>query len=148
MKIKILTILIIAAFVAACSGNKGPKKPGADGQMTHGGDVGNETIYFNYDKSDVKEAGRAVVERHSKHLASHAGTRVRLEGHADERGSREYNVALGQRRSQSVRRMMLFLGVNDGQIDLISYGEEKPAVVGSDETAWSQNRRVEINYKR
>jgi len=87
-----------------------------------------------------------VVAAHAKFLGGHAGTRVRLEGHTDERGSREYNIGLGERRAQSVRRALLLQGAADAQISTVSYGEERPAVPGHDEAAWAKNRRVEIVY--
>jgi peptidoglycan-associated lipoprotein len=87
-----------------------------------------------------------VVAAHAKYLAAHSGTRVRLEGHTDERGSREYNIGLGERRAQSVRRALLLQGAADAQISTVSYGEERPAAPGHDEAAWAKNRRVEIMY--
>jgi len=87
-----------------------------------------------------------VVAAHAKYLAGHPGTRVRLEGHTDERGSREYNIGLGERRAQSVRRALLLQGAADAQISTVSYGEERPAAPGHDEAAWAKNRRVEIVY--
>jgi peptidoglycan-associated lipoprotein len=87
-----------------------------------------------------------VVAAHAKFLAAHPAARVRLEGHTDERGSREYNIGLGDRRAQSVRRALLLQGASDAQISTVSYGEERPAVLGHDEAAWAKNRRVEIVY--
>ena len=83
---------------------------------------------------------------HAKYLGAHPATRVRLEGHTDERGSREYNIGLGERRAQSVRRALLLQGATDTQISTVSYGEERPAAPGHDEAAWAKNRRVEIVY--
>ena len=103
-------------------------------------------IYFDFDSSEVRADFTDVVARHALILANDATVRVRLEGHADERGSREYNIGLGERRAQSVRRMMEFQGVLPSQITTVSYGEEKPAVEGHDESAWSMNRRVELVY--
>ena len=145
MKIKLLSVLLIAAFLGACSSQTKQKTEGHvdTGQSTG---ISNGVVYFDFDKAIVKEEGRAVVEHHAKYLTAHPEVKVRLEGHADERGSREYNVGLGQRRAQAVRRMMVFLGVNDRQMELISYGEEKPVALGHDEASWAQNRRVEINY--
>ena len=87
-----------------------------------------------------------VVAAHAKYLAAHPSQRVRLEGHTDERGSREYNIGLGERRAQAVRRAMLLQGAVEGQISTVSFGEERPAVTGHDEEAWAKNRRVEIVY--
>jgi len=103
-------------------------------------------VYFDYDSSAVREDNRATVEAHAKYLAQHGDVRVTLEGHTDERGSREYNIALGERRANAVRDMMTLLGVSAGQISTVSYGEERPAMLGSDESAYAKNRRVEIVY--
>lgn len=103
-------------------------------------------IYFEYDSSSVKEEFRPVVEAHAIYLSQNPGTTVTLEGHADERGSREYNLALGERRAQSIKQQMLLLGASADQIRLVSYGEERPAIDGHDEYSWQQNRRVEILY--
>jgi peptidoglycan-associated lipoprotein len=86
------------------------------------------------------------VARHALILANDPAVRVRLEGHADERGSREYNIGLGERRAQSVRRMLMIQGASAAQIATVSFGEERPLALGSDEDSWSQNRRVEIKY--
>lgn len=103
-------------------------------------------VYFDFDSAEIKGAGTDVVAAHAKYLAAHPATRVRLEGHTDERGSREYNIGLGERRAQSVRRALLLQGASDAQISTVSYGEERPAVPGHDEAAWAKNRRVEIVY--
>ncbi len=103
-------------------------------------------IYFDYDSAKVSEESLGILEAHGNFIASNGTVAVRLEGHADERGSREYNIGLGDRRAQSVRRLLLFQGASSDQIDTISYGEEKPAMLGHDESAWAQNRRVELVY--
>jgi peptidoglycan-associated lipoprotein len=105
-----------------------------------------KTIYFDFDSSEIKGEGTDIVAAHAKYLAANATTRVRLEGHTDERGSREYNIGLGERRAQAVRRALLLQGASDKQISTVSYGEERPAVPGHDEAAWAKNRRVEIVY--
>lgn len=105
-------------------------------------------IYFEFDQSDVSAEMQTIILAHGTYLATHPGASVTLEGHTDERGSREYNVGLGDRRAQAVRRLLLFQGATDKQIKTVSYGEEKPAATGHDEAAWKQNRRVEIQYKR
>jgi peptidoglycan-associated lipoprotein len=104
------------------------------------------TVYFDFDSSEIKGEGTDIVAAHAKYLARNPGTRVRLEGHTDERGSREYNIGLGERRAQAVRRALLLQGAADAQISTVSYGEERPAVPGHDEAAWAKNRRVEIVY--
>ena len=106
----------------------------------------NRIVYFDFDKSDVRNDARELITKHSAFLSKNPSIRVRLEGHADERGSREYNIGLGERRAQAVRRLMLFQGVTDRQLESISYGEERPAVEGHDEAAWAKNRRVELVY--
>jgi len=103
-------------------------------------------IYFDFDSSEIKAEGTGVVAAHAKYLASNANTRVRLEGNTDDRGSREYNIGLGERRAQAVKRALLLQGVAEAQLSTVSYGAERPAVVGNDESAWSKNRRVEIVY--
>ena len=111
-----------------------------------GGLLATRIVYFDFDSSEIKGSGTDVVAAHAKFLASHSGTRVRLEGHTDERGSREYNIGLGERRAQAVRRALLLQGATDAQLSTVSYGEERPAVPGHDESAWAKNRRVEIVY--
>jgi peptidoglycan-associated lipoprotein len=103
-------------------------------------------IYFAFDSSEVAEEDRPLVEMHAAFLAANPGVRVSLEGHGDERGSREYNIGLGDHRAQSLRRMLELQGVSADQITTVSYGEEKPAVEGHDESAWAMNRRVELVY--
>ncbi len=105
------------------------------------------TIYFDYDSAKVDEDSMVLLEAHGAFLAENGNVRVTLVGHTDERGSRDYNLALGDRRAQSVRRILLFQGASTDQIDTISYGEEQPAVLGHDEAAWSKNRRVELQYQ-
>jgi peptidoglycan-associated lipoprotein len=106
----------------------------------------NRTIYFDFDSSEIRSDYSAQITAHARYLASNASIRVRLEGSTDERGSREYNIGLGERRAQAVRRALLLQGVAESQITTVSYGEERPAVTGHTEEAWSKNRRVEIVY--
>jgi peptidoglycan-associated lipoprotein len=103
-------------------------------------------IYFDFDKSELRAEYADVLARHAAGLSNDSRTSLRLEGHTDERGSREYNIGLGERRSQSVRRMLLIQGASTDQISTVSFGEERPAAFGSDEDAFQQNRRVEIKY--
>jgi peptidoglycan-associated lipoprotein len=105
-------------------------------------------VYFDFDSSSIREDSRAIIEAHARYLASKPGASVVLEGHADERGTREYNIALGERRANSVRQLMVLNGVASGQIQTVSYGEERPVATGHSETAWNLNRRVEIVYAR
>lgn len=103
-------------------------------------------IYFEYDKDVVKPEYAALVQAHASYLGQNRNRKVRLEGHADERGSREYNMALGQRRADAVRKATAVLGVGNERVETISFGEDKPKSSGHDEAAWAQNRRVEILY--
>ena len=105
------------------------------------------TIYFEYDSAEILESERARIEVHARYLAEHPGTSITLEGHADERGTREYNVALGEGRASAVRRVMTLFGASGQQIRTISYGEERPVAAEQDESAWRLNRRVEIIYR-
>lgn len=104
------------------------------------------TIYFEYNSSEIKSEYRSTIEAHAAYLVSNPDTSITLEGHADERGSREYNLALGEDRAQSIKQHMSLLGASSSQIRLVSYGEERPAIDGHDEASWQQNRRVEILY--
>jgi peptidoglycan-associated lipoprotein len=105
------------------------------------------TIYFMYDSSDVQQDFIPVIAAHAKYLVAHPRARLVLEGHADERGSPEYNIALGEQRGKSVARMLKVQGVSESQLQVVSYGEEKPSAMGSDESAWQLNRRVELVYQ-
>lgn len=110
------------------------------------GVLGQRIIYFSYDSEDVLPEYQGVVNAHADYLSTHPDANLVLEGHADERGSSEYNVALGERRALSVARTMKLQGAGDRQVRAMSYGEEKPATSGHDENSWQQNRRVEIFY--
>lgn len=103
-------------------------------------------IYFDYDSTDVRSDFENVVQAHAGYLASNPSTEITLEGHGDERGTPEYNLALGERRALALRKQLVLLGASAGQIRTVSYGEERPAVMGSDESAYAMNRRVEIVY--
>jgi len=119
---------------------------GADAPGPQAGLLAKRIIYFDFDSSEIRGEGADIVSAHAKHLAKMGGVKIRLEGHTDERGSREYNIGLGERRAQAVRRALMLQGAGDGQITTVSYGEERPAAAGSDEGAWTKNRRVEIVY--
>lgn len=110
------------------------------------GPLARRVILFEYDSYEVQPQYQSVVRAHAGYLASHPEQNVVLEGHADERGSPEYNVALGEQRAKAVQRMMQLQGVTEAQIQVVSFGEEKPAELGHDEGSWQQNRRVEISY--
>jgi peptidoglycan-associated lipoprotein len=104
------------------------------------------SVFFDYDSNAVKDEYRGMVQAHSRYLSDQRDSRVRIEGNCDERGSREYNLALGQRRAEAVKKVMTVLGVPDARIETTSYGEEKPVAAGHDEQSWSQNRRADIKY--
>lgn len=104
-------------------------------------------FYFDFDQAIVKRAGHSELDKHAEALSADRGLRIRLEGHCDERGTREYNLALGERRANAVKAYLQAQGVFASQMETISYGEEKPAADGHNEAAWAQNRRVEIIYK-
>jgi len=128
---------------AANAGSAGSDDEAAGPQA---GLLAKRVIYFDFDSSEIKAEGTEVVAAHAKYLASHSSARVRLEGNTDDRGSREYNIGLGERRAQAVKRALLLQGASESQLSTVSYGAERPAVVGNDESAWSKNRRVEIVY--
>jgi peptidoglycan-associated lipoprotein len=167
-----LMLLLVATSlaVAGCGGNK-PKpsetpvdtsasttdasssgassdasEEGAEAPGPMEGLLAKRVIYFDFDSSEIRGEGTDIVAAHAKQLASRTGQKVRLEGHTDERGSREYNIGLGERRAQAVRRALLLQGAGEPQLSTVSYGEERPAAAGTDETAWQRNRRVEIVY--
>ena len=118
-------------------------KAGAQGVAPAGVNV----VYFDYDSFTLKPEARAVLERNAAHLQSNKQFKVQLEGHTDERGGREYNLALGQKRAEAVRKALSLLGVAEAQLEAVSFGKEKPAAQGSTETAMEQNRRAEISYR-
>jgi peptidoglycan-associated lipoprotein len=117
-----------------------------EGQGPSEGLLAKRTIYFDFDSSEIKGEGTDIVAAHAKYLSTHPSVHVRLEGNTDERGSREYNIGLGERRAQAVRRALLLQGASDAQISTVSYGAERPVDAGHDEAAWAKNRRVEIVY--
>lgn len=173
---KVLVLLAALFTLAACGGNSTVPDPEPDagmvgtddsGASTQGGDFGEwedgsemdsdlmddpsagelgSIIFFEFDSSDVRSEDTDTVSRHAMLLVDNPGASVRLEGHADERGSREYNIGLGERRAQAVRRLLLIQGVSASQIATVSFGEERPANPGNSESAWAENRRVEIVY--
>ena len=110
--------------------------------------ISKRVVYFDFDRADVKDDFRAIVAAHGKYLAANSAASVTLEGHADERGTREYNIALGERRIAAVQRILTLQGASSSQINSISYGEERPAALGHDDDAWALNRRAEFIYQR
>jgi len=103
-------------------------------------------VYFDFDKSVIRPEAYAVLKAHAKRLSADGSLTIRLEGHADERGTREYNLALGERRGNEVAKFLRLNGVSSSQMDIVSYGEEKPVSYGQNESSWAKNRRVEITY--
>lgn len=171
--IKFLAPAFLALTLAACGGNPPlpapePQAPpsadqadGADSRGFDGEEFGEGeafgqdrnadgelamVVYFDFDEAELRAEYGDLLAQHASRLADNPNLNVRLEGHADERGSREYNIGLGERRSQSVRRMLLIQGARADQISTVSFGEERPAALGSDEEAYALNRRVEIKY--
>ena len=164
---RMIFTIVALGFLSACGslsekresatvddGTESTKTFGVEGDASRGFSSLNDpssplsvrVIYFEYDSSTVLPTYTEVVESHAKYLAQNPNTTITLEGHADERGSREYNLALGERRSQSVKRQMTLFGPTSSQIRATSYGEERPVADGHDEESYSQNRRVEIIY--
>ena len=105
-------------------------------------------FYFEFDQSEILEKYRDILMAHAEYLANNPATNVTVEGHTDERGTREYNIALGERRANAVKRMLVLNGVSGSQVRVISYGEERPVALDHDESAWAQNRRAIIDYQR
>jgi len=159
---KALAVSALAFLVGACattstteSGAEGATTSGADGKGGASGAaldakarerLSQRVVYFEFDSAAIDEESRLVIEAHATQLNANAKLKLRLEGHTDERGTREYNLALGERRAKSVARVFQVLGVSQDRITVVSYGEEKPAAPGHDESAWRLNRRVEIIY--
>lgn len=104
-------------------------------------------IYFDYDSFAIKPEAQATVEAHARFLSANKARKLVIEGSTDERGGREYNLALGQKRAEAVRRALALLGATDAQVEAVSFGEEKPAEAGADEAAYAKNRRAEFNYR-
>ena len=162
---KILSVVLIV-LLSACA-SETTKPTGAEGpptdeslsaQDTSGSPTLNpltdpnnilskRSVYFDFDKYQVKDKYKSMVLSHARYLRENSNASVRLEGSADERGSREYNLALGQRRADSVKRVMTLSGTEESQIESISYGEEKPRAIGHNEGAWAENRRADIRYQ-
>jgi peptidoglycan-associated lipoprotein len=168
-QLKLIFLVLGLLSVAACQKNTVPdpepaetvydNEPAADEGWETANDLGGEdvgwngntselgnVIYFEFDSAEVRPDDTELVSRHALQLAENPSGRVRLEGHADERGSREYNIGLGERRAQAVRRLLLIQGATAEQISTVSFGEERPAVEGSSEEVYEQNRRVELSY--
>jgi peptidoglycan-associated lipoprotein len=135
-----------SANASGSTGSGSSGGAGGAGGMAGAGAPQTKIIYFDFDSSDIKPEFVDVIAAHARVISGNASIKVRLEGHTDERGSREYNIGLGERRAQAVRRALLLQGVAESQVTTVSYGEERPAVTGHTEEAWAKNRRVEIVY--
>ena len=123
-------------------------KPGAKSPLTDPNNIlSRRSIFYDYDSYDVKGQYKDLVDAHAKYLRDNPGAKMLIQGNTDERGSREYNVSLGQRRSDGVKKMLLLLGAKEQQIESVSLGEEKPRAEGQNEQAWAQNRRSDILYQ-
>ena len=137
-----------SAAGASTSGSAlGGENGGVGGQGMGGeaaGALGRKVIYFDFDKSEIKPEFAPIITANAQNLTSHPNLKIKLEGNTDERGTREYNIGLGERRAQAVRRALMLQGVSQNQITTVSFGAERPAVEGDDEAAWAQNRRVEL----
>jgi peptidoglycan-associated lipoprotein len=147
-----LTLAFVMAFLTACSSSSTKSTDTAPVDNTPVTTTPTVTeapltsvVYFDFDKYDLTAESRAVLLAHSDKLKG-ASVSVRLEGHADERGSREYNMALGEKRANAVRDFLVTQGVSGSSLEVVSFGEEQPSVMGSDETSCAQNRRVEVKY--
>jgi peptidoglycan-associated lipoprotein len=121
----------------------GARGVGGDGT----GPLARKIIYFDFDKAEIKPEFADIVTASAQNLSSHPNLRLKLEGNTDERGTREYNIGLGERRAQTVRRALMLQGVTETQLTTVSFGAERPAAEGDDETAWARNRRVELVYQ-
>lgn len=168
---KLISLAAISIVMVGCTQNTIPDPEPTDSTYDAGADAGASTdamggdaygggefmddpsagelamvIFFDFDSSEVRAQDQDVVSRHAMQLGNNPGMRLRLEGHADERGSREYNIGLGERRAQAVRQMLMIQGVSASQISTVSFGEERPVAFGSTEADWAQNRRVEFKY--
>lgn len=110
------------------------------------GILAKRSVYFDFDSYEIKPEFQSVIEAHARFLRDNRSRKVSLEGNADDRGSREYNLALGQKRAEAVRRAMTLLGVSESQLEAVSFGEEKPRALGQDEAAWAENRRADLRY--
>jgi peptidoglycan-associated lipoprotein len=131
---------------ASSSNAQGQQAESGESAGPSGEQLKNRTIYFDFDSSEIKPEYNELISAHARYLAANSTKRVRIEGNTDERGSREYNIGLGERRAQAVRRALMLQGVTESQITTVSYGEERPAVTGHAEEAWARNRRANIVY--
>ena len=125
-------------------GVSGVEVPGMDSQQP---EAMARVVYFDYDSFEVRGEYAATLEANARYLKANSSRKIALEGHTDERGGREYNLALGQKRAEAVRRSLSLMGVSESQMEPVSFGEEKPAALGMDEASYAKNRRVELTYR-
>jgi peptidoglycan-associated lipoprotein len=125
-------------------GVSGVEVPGMDSQQP---EAMARVVYFDYDSFEVRGEYAATLEANARYLKANSSRKIALEGHTDERGGREYNLALGQKRAEAVRRSLSLMGVSESQMEPVSFGEEKPAALGMDEESYAKNRRVELTYR-
>ena len=150
------TLLLSVALLTACA--SGVKLDDVDGKVGASTDYSSEpwndpksplfkrSVYFDFDSYAVKAEYQATLQAHANYLKANKDRKIKIEGNTDERGTTEYNLALGQRRSEAVRKSLSLLGVSDSQMEAISFGKEKPKAQGSNEAAWQENRRADIAY--
>ena len=135
------------AAAAAAARGVAPVQIGASDASVAGPANTAKVIYFDFDSFVVKPEFQTVIEAHSRYLAANKTRKMAIEGHTDESGGREYNLALGQKRAEAVRRALGLLGVTDSQVEAVSFGKEKPAAAGFDDASMAKNRRAEVNYR-
>lgn len=149
------TLLLSVALLTACaSGVKLDDVDGKGGSVDYSSQPWNDpksplfkrSVYFDFDSYTVKAEYQSMLQAHANYLKANKDRKIKIEGNTDERGTTEYNLALGQRRSEAVRKSLTLLGVSDSQIEAVSFGKEKPKAEGSNEAAWQENRRADIAY--
>ena len=156
---RFLGVAILCAAIAACESSKGPSSGanqtgfGSEQNPTNRGTSGGgdssmfKTIYFDFDRSDLRADAREGLQANASYLKSNSGVQITIEGNCDERGSNEYNLALGKRRAEAAYKYLVDLGVESSRMTTVSYGEEKPAAEGHNELAWAKNRRDEFKTR-
>ncbi|MGD9638953.1 MAG: peptidoglycan-associated lipoprotein Pal [Alphaproteobacteria bacterium] len=149
MKMRLLSVLAVLLVVTGCAGLRdGSVLRTADGRIIKAGTAedfaarAQDRVFFSFDRYSLDSKAKTALKTQAEWLAKYADKKVTVEGHADERGTREYNIALGERRANSVKKYLISLGVAADRISTVSYGKERPAVMGSNEAAWAQNRRA------
>lgn len=162
---KLLVVFSAAVFLAACESSVKLDDEDVDQQQADSrtvstvntgstdplndpdGELARRSVYFDFDSYAVKDEYQPMLNAHARYLGKNRNRRILIQGNTDERGGREYNLALGQKRSEAVRKVLLLLGVDDSQMEAVSFGKEKPKATGNDEAAWAENRRADIVYQ-